>query len=40
MAPPVGLDCARVGNEHLGDLFQKGLHICYGNKSIKRYTIP
>jgi len=30
---PVGLDCARVGNKQLGDLFQKGLHICCGGVS-------
>src|SRR5271165_439472 len=30
---PVGLDCARVGNNQLGDLFQKGLHIYSGGVS-------
>ena len=30
---PVGLDCARVGNKQLGDLFEEGLHICCGRVS-------
>src|SRR5271165_5991126 len=30
---PIGLDCARVSNKQLGDLFQKGLHICRGSVS-------
>jgi hypothetical protein len=27
---PVRLDCARIGNKQLGDLFQKMLHLCCG----------
>src|SRR5271157_3798150 len=29
----IGLYCARVSNKQLGDLFQKGLHICRGSVS-------